>query len=314
MAAGDKYINNNRNHLTNNQVIRLLTRIDANNKPFLKTPGNIGPVGDPDFLQFISIAAISDPVEYAALNFLTLSWKGIDTSFNPLALNLWTPTKILYPFNGGLASSTKFNLRDSRDTDDAFRITFSGGITHSSTGVKGNGINCRGNTHFVPSLHGNLTAFMFGRYFRIDPQLNSDELIGCFKSVPPRGMYEFNNGTGPTLVQDAGAGDYPAAINTNMAFLATQTGIKKFSFSRLEGTTVEYYNSLDGLLQTTIGAATTMPDNEFDLFCINSDGSYNNPITNEYAGFCIANFGTLNECLTAQAIMNQFNVMLGRNV
>jgi hypothetical protein len=49
--------------------------------------------------------------------------------------------KALYPFVGGTSSTHKFNLKDPLDTDAAFRLVFSGGVTHASTGATFNGTN-----------------------------------------------------------------------------------------------------------------------------------------------------------------------------
>jgi hypothetical protein len=60
---------------------------------------------------------------------------------------LWTKIKAFYPFVGGNATSHKFNLKDPRDSNDAYRLTFSGGWTHSSMGIKGNNSNTVANTN-----------------------------------------------------------------------------------------------------------------------------------------------------------------------
>jgi hypothetical protein len=49
--------------------------------------------------------------------------------------------KALYPFVGGTAAKHKFNFMDARDLDAAFRLVFSGGVTHSTNGVQFGGVN-----------------------------------------------------------------------------------------------------------------------------------------------------------------------------
>jgi hypothetical protein len=61
--------------------------------------------------------------------------------------------KALYPFVGGTAAQHKFNLKDPRDLDAAFRLVFNGGWTHSSNGALPNGTNAYADTKF------NLTKF-----------------------------------------------------------------------------------------------------------------------------------------------------------
>lgn len=49
--------------------------------------------------------------------------------------------KALYPMVGGTAAKHKFNFMDARDLDAAYRLVFSGGITHSSNGIQFGGVN-----------------------------------------------------------------------------------------------------------------------------------------------------------------------------
>jgi hypothetical protein len=103
---------------------------------------SLTPAVDPDAQAFITAAAITDPTQQAAINTLVVDLKGY---------NVWTKMKALYPFVGGTASSHKFNLKDPRDLDAAFRLVFNGGWTHSSTGALPNGTNAFANTNLLAS-------------------------------------------------------------------------------------------------------------------------------------------------------------------
>ena len=87
---------------------------------------------DTDAQTFINAASITDGTQISAINTLVTSLK---------SAGIWTKMKAIYPFVGGNAASHKFNLKDPRDLDAAYRITFSGGMTHSSTGVLFSGSN-----------------------------------------------------------------------------------------------------------------------------------------------------------------------------
>ena len=65
---------------------------------------------------------------------------------------LTSKMKALYPMVGGTAAKHKFNFMDSRDLDAAFRLTFNGGWTHSSTGALPNGTNAFADTFLKPSI------------------------------------------------------------------------------------------------------------------------------------------------------------------
>jgi hypothetical protein len=97
--------------------------------------------GDADALAFITAAAITDTTQKSAINTLVTDLK---------TANIWTKMKALYPFVGGTAAQHRFNLKDPRDLDAAYRLVFNGGWTHSSTGAKPNGTTGWATTYFNP--------------------------------------------------------------------------------------------------------------------------------------------------------------------
>jgi len=97
---------------------------------------------DPDAQAFITAAGITDSTQQSAINTLVVNLK---------AYGIWTKMKALYPMVGGTSTTHKFNLKDPRDLDVAFRLVFNGGWTHSSTGALPNGTNAFADTKLVPS-------------------------------------------------------------------------------------------------------------------------------------------------------------------
>jgi hypothetical protein len=90
---------------------------------------------------FVTSAALSDSTQINAVNTLVLDLK---------AAGLWTKMKAVYPFVGGTATSHKWNLKDPRDLDAAYRLVFYGGWVHSSTGAKPNGSTGYADTRLIP--------------------------------------------------------------------------------------------------------------------------------------------------------------------
>jgi hypothetical protein len=67
---------------------------------------------DTDAQSFITAASLTDTTQTNAVNDLVLDLK---------AAGLWTKISTLYPMVGGNATSHKFNLKDPRDLDAAYR-------------------------------------------------------------------------------------------------------------------------------------------------------------------------------------------------
>lgn len=79
---------------------------------------------------------------------------------------IWNKMKAIYPFVGGTATTHKFNLKDPRDVDAAFRLVFNGGWTHSSTGALPNGTNGYADTKLLGNTDVIKGNFGFGIYSR----------------------------------------------------------------------------------------------------------------------------------------------------
>lgn len=114
-----------------------------------------GQIIDPDAVAFLTAAGITDATISTAINTLVLDLKGY---------GIWTKMKAIYPFVGGTATTHKYNLKDPRDLDAAFRLVFLGGWTHSANGALPNGSNAYANTNFNP-LSQNVVKSNFGVSF-----------------------------------------------------------------------------------------------------------------------------------------------------
>jgi PKD repeat protein len=95
---------------------------------------------DADAQAFLTATGITDGTIVNAINELVGSLKNF---------SLWTKIKAIYPMVGGSATTHKFNLKDPRDLNAAFRLAFNGGWTHSANGALPNGSNAFADTFFV---------------------------------------------------------------------------------------------------------------------------------------------------------------------
>ena len=114
-------------------------------------------VGDTDAEAFISAALITDDTQKIAITTLVLQLKSD---------SIWSKFHAIYPLVGGSAFSHKFNLINPLDTDAAFRLVFSGGVTHSLDGIHGNGANGWADTFYQPSVSATQNSASLSFYSR----------------------------------------------------------------------------------------------------------------------------------------------------
>jgi hypothetical protein len=94
---------------------------------------------DPDAQAFITAANITNTTQQNAINTLVVDLKNY---------GVWTKMKAIYPFVGGTATSHSYNLVNPTQ----YQITWFGGLTHTNTGVKGNGTNGYGDTFLANNV------------------------------------------------------------------------------------------------------------------------------------------------------------------
>jgi hypothetical protein len=146
---------------------------------------------DPSAQAFITAAGITDGTQQRAVNQLVLDLK---------SANIWTKMKAIYPIVGGSASTHKWNLKDPRDLDAAFRLTFTTGWTHSSTGMIPNGTSAYSDTKLIPSSVLTSMNNHFSHYSRTNTSTINYE-FGCQDNSP--------SATGKSFF-----GNYYSALNT----------------------------------------------------------------------------------------------------
>lgn len=178
---------------------------------------------DPDAQAFITAAAITNITQKNAINSLVIGLKA-DT--------LWTKMQVIYPFVGGTASAHKFNLKDPRDLNAAFRLEFFGGWTHSSTGAKPNGTNGYANSFFRPVDNQNVNSNGMGMYITQYTVAGADPVqMGVFVSASESNLIQ------ATLIR-AGA-----RLNGNTIFGIITGGAGSFDGQRTSSTVTTVYKN-----------------------------------------------------------------------
>jgi len=189
-----------------------------------------GAANDADAQAFIDAAGIIDATQKSAVNQLVLDLK---------SANIWIKMKAIYPVIGGSASFHKWNLKDPRDLDAAFRLTFSTGWTHASTGMTPS--NAYADTFLTPSTSLSQNSTHISAYSRTN--IDSGAIMGTNSGSPvftnqlalfPRasnGLYaSVNQGSNSLIASNTDSrGFYLAKRTTSTAIVgqknSTQTSV-----------------------------------------------------------------------------------------
>lgn len=192
---------------------------------------------DADALAFVNAAEITNDTQKQAINTLVTDLKGY---------GIWTKMKAIYPFVGGTSSTHKWNLKDPRDLDAAFRLVFSGGGTHASTGWTPNGVNGYGNTFLKLQTNFSADSFHFSNYSRSQILNNSAEM-GVSGSGLQFSLHQYYNGVSEKIIVGGGYPTNSARINNNntrgfqIGNRTSQTSLKLFFNGSLLATNTNNY-------------------------------------------------------------------------
>lgn len=135
---------------------------------------------DADANAFLTAAGITDPTISTAICTLVTDMKANGT---------WTKMDAIYPMVGGTAATHKFNLKNPADTNAAFRLSFSGGWTHSANGALPGGVNSFADTFYTPSTTAIQNSHHLSYYSRTNVNLTQVE-IGASTSSSNNNLLE----------------------------------------------------------------------------------------------------------------------------
>lgn len=246
---------------------------------------------DPDAQAFITATGITDSTQQGAINQLVLDLK---------SANIWSKMQVIYPIVGGTATTHKYNLKDPRDLDVAYRLDFNN-ITHSAAGAAGAGIGSFADTHWIP----NQQTFTNGVHW------SANISVEATNSKYNMGIAQL--GTDWALINDYGTNnlDYWQAGTGGYMTAATASGIG-YTLGTSNGSNArELY--VDGSLANsdTTGTISSTASISAYLFGVNGGAA------SEYSEDTI-DFVTIGEYLTATEVAalntakNTFNTTLGR--
>ena len=260
---------------------------------------------DSDSQNFLNAAMINNAQIANAVNNLVLDLK---------KFGLWSKMRAIYPIVGGNAWSHKFNLKDPRDADSAYRLFFSGSWTHGSTGMTPS--SAYANTYFIPVNNSSLNSSHVSFYSRT----NSDGGSGAYTSyVDIGGSNQLGSagGTGLALrTSDIFSGRVDVYPNSaSDAATASNTDSRGFYIaSRTSSTSTKIYKN--GLI---VGSNSTAGNRSTKSLLISAD-SKDNPdqivrYSNRQSAFITIGDGlTDTESANFYTAVQAFQTLLGRQV
>jgi hypothetical protein len=206
---------------------------------------------DPDAQAFLTAAAITDPTISGAINTLVVQIK---------SAGIWPKMKAIYPLVGGTASTHKWNLKDPRDLNAAYRLQFFGGVTHNSNGITGNQTNAYANTFLIDNTLSNTSKHIsiYLRNILNDP------------SGSPMGIIESTSVNSNRFYMNFSNQDYSAlGINQQArTILGNQKGF--FTMSKTTSGQFDYYRPGTSPLNVT---GTNYSNNSYPYFILASNDS-----------------------------------------
>ncbi len=246
---------------------------------------------DPDAQAFITAASITDPTQQAAINTLVTDLKGY---------SIWTKFSAIYPFVGGTATTHKFNLKNPLDTDAAFRLVFSGGWTHSTTGALPNGTNAYADTFLNASLHTSQNSVHLSYYSRTSTGGGQTE------------MGHFTAGNGLYLIYSYDGFKALNSLSFQIGTSFTPTNGMLIG-SRIDSTTEKYYHK--GVLSNTVSKASTVPQNSKVFIGANNVSGSASQFSSKQTAFASIGDGlTDTEAANFYTAVQTFQTTLNRNI
>lgn len=269
--------------------------------------GSLGALGsangapaDADAAAFIAAAGLTDPTQIDAVRTLVSGLKGA----NPQGANLWPKVKASYPIVGGTATAHKWNLKDPRDLDAAFRILWTGPLVHSSTGVKPNGIDqCYGNTNLIPAV---LDSIGMSYYSGTDSPAGDKAEMGAYNS-PSANLRTH-------LIVDYQGNFFYYGMNevagTNVAGITKSSGL--FAASRTTSSLQKAY--IDGAVVGTSNQVSSGVLPNIPIFICQLNG-YTMGVTDRECRYAAIYDGlTDTEHAAERAVVQAYQTTLGRQV
>jgi len=217
--------------------------------------------------------------------------------------NIWNKLLMVNPKVGITASDHKWNLKDPRDLNEAYRQVYSGGWVRNSKGALGNLTNTFANTFVNPSALGLTNNISFGFYITQAPTVFGDRhFFGAHTGS--NNYLSIQNSFSNSIVLNGYTSSYIQlqAAPSNNGFMAMS----------ILGTSKTLYNK--SLKSTTALSGNGSPNSNIYEGALNLNNAWYNSVDAQIGCSCIGQGLTDLEIYNLRLAIEKFETALGRNV
>jgi len=250
----------------------------------------------PDTLNFLQATGITNSTQIRAISTLVTDLK---------YAGVWDKSRGIYPFVGGTATTHNFNLKDPKDSTNSNAISFTGGWTHASTGVTGNGSTNSATFGIVPSLDLSDSSVHFSIYSRTNTAAQFTDI----------GYYPGSNFPALTLFTRWSDGIYYNDIynyNTNRVQVANADSLGFYIISRESTTSLKSFKNGAQVGSTNTNAVSGRTSLTGQVYLGSRNDGFRS--TREYAFMSFGEGLTNTEAAAYYIAVQKFQTTLGRNV
>lgn len=267
------------------------------------TFSSLGTPQDADAMAFLNAASITDSTQITAIDNLV---------FNLKQNNLWNKMYAIYPFVGGTSvNNHKYNLKDPRDLDAAYRLVFSGSWTYSNLGI----------SSATPASNSNFVDTFFSPFSSSSVSQNSVHISSYIASPLDNITIIMGSSTANTVTANAlqiiratSHGVTVNGANVNDFMIIGGAAVSGHMIANRTSSTVAngWLNGIKAITNTT--ASITPPNFNIYLGARNAGGS-GNGASNKQIRFASIGIGlTDTEASVFNTIVESYQTTLSRQV
>lgn len=184
---------------------------------------------------------------------------------------LWSLRKAYYLMLGGTASTHKWNVKDLRDLDAAFRLDYYSTVTHSASGMNANGVDSFIKTFLNPSTHLGASTLHVSFYTN-EVKYDTLDCISAYKTNEPSIRFIIRSSSFTTVAsgfvtdENKERLNSPAILSKGFFSLNTNPLVAGLNARSVAGTYAKEYSASTKPVNNFIIGAAYDPDRPLNYF------------------------------------------------